>query len=121
MPRKPVQLKFPPVVGTERIIVERIIDGDTVLFSYITESPFTARLNGIDAPETKGKTKSLGLAAMNYLKSILPVGASVEADLHDLDKYGRLLIVPKTAMGKSICDMMVSAGHAKPYDGKGPR
>lgn len=113
-----------------------IHDGDTVrvdielgLKFQVHDEPI--RLNGIDAPELTGTTKVAGLAARDYLISLLISGDVVLQTVKDeRDKYGRLLgvfLVRSTAQNAAWCPpaegwcdanaQMIKAGHAVAYFG----
>lgn len=100
-----------------RIIVTRVIDGDTIVGQFYkmildVEVKFEVhfRFFGIDAPEKVGATKEAGLAAMDYLKQRIE-GKRVKLKLHGKDKYGRWL---STVLyeGQNMNDELVSSGHA---------
>lgn len=104
--------------------VIKVYDGDTLtIASYlpIPDSPlyrFSVRLNGIDTPEIKGKTKAekdLAVVARNALSDLV-LGKMVELKNISNEKYGRIL-----------CDMylgelhvnawMIDHNYAIKYDG----
>lgn len=115
----------------QNFTIHRVKDGDTFVASidlgfrchFVKE---TFRLAGIDAPETKGKTKVAGLAARDYLADLLaahPLFAIQPVGI-ERDKYGRILadILLATDMGHTgpttIQTLMVNAGHAQWKDYK---
>lgn len=108
-------LVFPPEKGEALILTADVIDGDTVRLYFLVEA--TARLDGINAPEKRTKA---GKAARDYLAGLLPK-APTRAVLKGREKYGRLLVRLDDAGGRDVSKLMIDAGHAKAWDGKGPR
>ena len=112
--------------------VIEIMDGDTLRIDLdmgmcIRQYPKVFRLSGINTPEsrtTNMEEKKKGLAAKNYLQFLAPVGSyiMIVTDKDLSDKYGRIFgkayIAPNSP---SINDIMVQAGHAKYWDGKGEK
>jgi len=111
--------------------VVRVIDGDTVVlnidlgFNTIIRDEHV-RLYGIDAPESRTRDlaeKEKGLAAKDFLKSILSPGDVVtfRSDRYDsTGKYGRSLGTILKTVGDQVIDvnqLMISEGHAVPYFG----
>lgn len=109
---EPAPLRFPPEAGCHRVLVLRAVDGDTVHFAWLCED--TARLYGINAPETRGATKPAGLAAKAFLASLLE-REPMTAEILGREKYGRALLRLRTAGGKDVSELLIDAGHAKPY------
>lgn len=114
---KPKALQFPPRDGTHLILCDRAIDGDTIVFYWLIED--RGRLWGINAPELHGDDTAAGAAARLYLGSKLPL-KPVKAHV-GREKYGRALVDIILDDGQSLSKMMVEAGHAKTWDGKGAR
>lgn len=92
--------------------VVKVYDGDTLtIASYlpIENSPlyrFSVRLNGIDTPEIKGKSKAekdLAVAARNALSDLV-LGKMVELRNISNEKYGRIL-----------CDMYLGDLHVNAW------
>jgi micrococcal nuclease len=108
-------------------IARQAYDGDTIRLDIdlgfgIWRHNEPIRLLGIDAPELG---TPLGPAARDYLRDKLPIGAPlvIQTAKDKSDKYGRLLgvIWPGTApIGASVNELLIHAGHARPYTG-GPR
>jgi endonuclease YncB( thermonuclease family) len=125
-------------------IVLDIVDGDTAKFAVRlrkrkgknTDLGFhvmyegdwlvvheTMRFFGINAPE---HATPAGDAATAYLKTILPVGATVSVTTvpsggqDKTEKFGRFLATV-IYDSKNINDDMVASGHASLWDGHGPR
>lgn len=114
----PKALAFPPRSGTCLVLPVEAIDGDTVRFFWVIED--VARLNGINAPELHGDSAAAGQAAKRHLVGMLPA-CPIKAVVHGREKYGRALLDLYDADGQSLAARMIEAGHAKPWDGKGPR
>lgn len=117
-----------------RATVLHVVDGDTLDLSVSLgfDMAFKARfrLTGINTPESYGPDAcDEGRAAKQFLISTLPVGAAVvvKTTKDKKEKYGRFLaeVYPLDAKGEvlsqSVNALMVEKGHAKFYDGRGPR
>jgi micrococcal nuclease len=101
----------------------RVIDGDTIdvdidLGFDVWLKRQRIRLAGIDAPESRTRNKAekvLGLAAKARLTEL----CSEEMQLESLGtgKYGRILGIPKTSDGTSMCQILIDEGHAVEYSG----
>lgn len=108
-----------------RATVFRIVDGDTVdvdvdLGFNIWMHQQRVRLSNYDAPETRTKDldeKRRGIAAKEFLETLLPVGSEVILDSREFKdergKYGRIIGNFFTVEGVSVRDMMIRAGHEK--------
>lgn len=77
------------------------------------------RLNRINAPELKGPERTKGLAARDYLHTMIPVGSKIQIqtikDTQSRDKqekYGRYLVEIDSDKG-NINDLLVHAGFAE--------
>lgn len=115
--------------------VKRFVDGDGLIAEhYITKKEFEIRLYGIDAPEMNYCNKikkdekelhipaalliKLGYLSFEFLKRKVSIGESctlIQEENNLLDKYGRslgYLILPN---GKSLNEIMIKKGFAKPY------
>lgn len=102
----------------ENVEVTKIVDGDTidVMIDLGFDSWKKARIRffGINAPETKGEEKLLGLESKEYLTSLIPVGSIIKLETLGLDKYGRWLgVILKDEL--NINEHMVSKGKATEY------
>jgi len=80
-----------PTTQGERFVVERVIDGDTI----ILENEEKIRLIGIDAPElhkTKGRSSCFGAESKTILTELVE-GKTITLmrDKTNRDRYGRLL------------------------------
>jgi len=104
-------------------ILERIIDGDTIVVSLdLGFSCFlkkqTIRLAGIDTPESRTRNleeKALGKKASARLEELC-VG-SFKIQSLGKGKYGRILAIPYTEDNQDICQILKDEGHAVEYWG----
>jgi micrococcal nuclease len=104
--------------------VIKIYDGDTITIAGylpIQNSPlyrFSVRLNGIDTPEIKGKTraeKDLALIAKNALSEFI-FGKIVELRNISNEKYGRILA--DVYIGEiHVNEWMITNNYAVKYNG----
>lgn len=78
---------------------------------------FRCRIYGINAPELKTPE---GKAALAYLLTILPVGASVHVTSHGWDKFGGRFDGSIMYDVLDIGQEMLDTGHAVPMTGKAP-
>ncbi len=98
-------------------VVERVVDGDTVVLD-LGASEETARLIGVDTPETNHPTvgaECYGREASAHLERLLPGGTRVrvERDVEARDRYGRLLVyVHRADDGLFVNEAMVAEGFA---------
>lgn len=94
----------------------RVVDGDTIDlevdlgFSVCIRERF--RLNRINAPEVRGSEKELGLAAGEWLESVLVNPLKIKTIRDKKEKFGRYLVEIYDSQGQCINDLMVHAGHA---------
>ena len=103
--------------------LERIVDGDT--FDCSLDLGFDVklhkqrvRLHGIDTPESRTRDlaeKKLGLAAKERLKELCKGKFKIKS--LGKGKYGRILGIPYTEDGQSICQMLIDEKHAVEYWG----
>lgn len=103
-----------PEHGPQALFVIGAVDGDTLSCAYLV--PVTVRVNGINAPEIR---TAPGRQAKMFLSAMID-GKLVAATLHGREKYGRLL-ADIHVNGRPLSDVMIEAGHAKPWDGRGER
>ncbi len=106
-----------------KAVLVRVIDGDTIdvdidLGFDVWLKKQRIRLAGIDSPECRTRNKfekALGLAAKERLIEL----CSAEMQIESLGKgkYGRILGIPKTADGTSMCQILIDEGHAVEYWG----
>lgn len=99
------------------IVVNRVIDGDTVVVQLGNRSEHV-RLIGIDTPETHGKgglRECYGQEATADTKRLLPPGTKLHLtrDREERDKYGRLLAYVYRAQDNTFINLeLVKDGSA---------
>lgn len=111
------------------IKVLSVVDGDTLKISYKGQKE-SIRLIGVDAPEStiNKKTKrdakrsgqsietiiAMGKRATKYVKSLVKPGdeITIELDVQERDRYGRLLGYVYLSDGKMLNEEIVKAGYA---------
>jgi micrococcal nuclease len=107
----------------ERMIVHKVVDGDTVQLTYPNESYYyVTRIIGINAPESvkpNSPVQCYGPEASARLKELLPVGSIVYAsrDVSDVDQYGRRLRniwIKDASTGEAflVSEILVLGGYA---------
>jgi endonuclease YncB( thermonuclease family) len=105
--------------------IVRVVDGDSlevdVDLGFRMTCRMPLRLAHVDAPE-RGTTA--GKAARAWLSELLdPIRFGMPLLVRTYkpyDKYGRWLAEVILPSGESVAELMVTAGHAVPYEG-GPR
>jgi len=123
-----------------RLIIRRVIDGDTVVGDLDLGLEFwqhnqSIRLLGINTPERKGETRAAGDAAKLHLLNLLAnlaikvdqsIGTTpayeviVQTKLDKQEKFGRLLGTlygrdPKLGTAVNLNERMLADGHAVPF------
>ena len=104
-------------------ILDRVIDGDTIdvtldLGFDVMLHKQRVRLAGIDTPESRTRNleeKALGLKAKERLTELCVDSFKIQS--LGKGKYGRILGIPFTEDGKSICQLLIEEGHAVEYWG----
>jgi micrococcal nuclease len=108
---------------TYKAIVQRIVDGDTIIVDidlgfgvWLREQ--SVRLAKINAPEIRGAAREAGLVSKDFLsKLILNKWVQIRTEKGD-DKYGRWLATVLIEEDKNLIDInskMVAEGHAVKY------
>lgn len=123
-------LFFPAVSQAQSLYdyrVIRVLDGDTVEI----DAPFLPielkqvlklRIIEVDTPE-KGslakcqKEAELALAATRFAQRVVASATRHQVKLVGWDKYGGRVLGDLYLDGKSLKDMLLKTGHARPYDG----
>lgn len=123
-------LLFPAVSQAQSLYdfrVIRVLDGDTVEI----DAPFLPielkqvlklRIIEVDTPE-KGslakcqKEAELALAATRFTQRVVASSTKHQIKLVSWDKYGGRVLGDLYLDGKSLKDMLLKTGHARPYDG----
>lgn len=106
----------PTAASGPNAVVVRPVDGDTVVVA-IGGTEESARLIGIDTPETKRPdtpVECFGPEASDRLAALLPPGTAVRVELDEepRDRYGRLLVYLTRDDGAFINEVMVREGLA---------
>jgi micrococcal nuclease len=105
-----------------------VIDGDTLKVHLpglpMELQPVKVRVRGIDTPELKGKCASEKVAAKKagaFTRNVVERANTAKRPIHfsriDWDKYGGRIDADVLVDGRSLADILVSAGLAKRYDG----
>jgi len=118
-----------PIYARQKTTVTRIIDGDVIQIIYGGVEK-RVRLIGIDAPESRIDRKALkdagmsdhdidaivemGAKAKAYVNSLIKRGVfiTIEFDIKEKDRYGRLLCYVYLSNGKMLNEEIVKAGYA---------
>jgi micrococcal nuclease len=113
----------------QKTTVTRIIDGDTIQVLYGGMKK-RIRLIGIDTPESRVNKKAkndakrsgqdvetiiaMGKRATEYVGSLVNTGdtITIEIDVQEMDRYGRLLGYVYLSNGKMLNEEIVKAGYA---------
>ena len=112
---------FGPYAG----VVDSVHDGDTVNVKLDVGFDLTVytriRVNGINAPELNTPE---GKAARDFAQSLLKPGDAVRVVSFGWDKFGGRIdasIAYDLAAPQDFAAVMIASGHAKQWDGTGPR
>ncbi|MCZ6749535.1 MAG: thermonuclease family protein [SAR324 cluster bacterium] len=107
-------------------------DGDTCTFDILEDHPILGRLTfravsvriqGLDAPERRGRCdaeKRLAAEARRFLLDLIAKAGRVDLRVAGRDKYGRLLATV-IVDGADAAPRLIDAGLARAYTGRGPR
>ena len=81
------------VIDKVSAVVEKVVDGDTAWFMLEDGAREKVRFIGVDTPESTTQHEPFGTEAAAFTTSILAVGrpVSLELDVDERDRYGRLL------------------------------
>ena len=102
--------------------IVKVYDGDTctILFKWKNQNIKTScRIIGIDTPELRTKNlkeKELGYKAKEFLEGLI-FEEVLKVKFGKDGKFGRPLVEIFLHNGRSVADIMISTGHAKPYFG----
>jgi len=110
---------FGPYRGT----VDLVHDGDTVYVKLDVGFDLMVytriRVDGINAPEL---STPAGKTARDFARTLLAPGDPVQVVSYGWDKYGgRIDGSVQLPDGRDFAQVMLDTGHAKPYDGRGPK
>ena len=108
-----------------RATVIQITDGDTLVadvqLGFRVAATITLRLAGINCPEVVGPTRAEGLAAKEFVRTLLPPGTPIRIVTYKdrKEKYGRYLadVYFANAMREEtlLNTLLVETGHAAPF------
>lgn len=111
-----------PVAAGREMVVRRVVDGDTVKLAAVAGGGIvTARLLGIDTPETKDPRKNVGCwgpQASAWATSVLAgqhVRMRTDPTQDSRDKYGRALVYLTLPSGTDYSVEAARRGMAKYY------
>lgn len=117
------------MAGPYRAEAIRVVDGDTfearLRIWFNQEVSVLIRLEGVDAPELKGRCPQetrLAQEARDALIAILASGVVSVRDLH-ADKYNgravaRALVTDGSGFDDDVGALLMAGGYARPYDGR---
>mgnify|MGYP001034330238 CR=1 FL=1 len=116
--------KRPPYGLCLPVIVDRVIDGDTIAVQFRKGGlRWRIRLRGVNCPEVKGQHKAHGLAAKEYVKRLLVEKAETLAvhieppddpdELLNMTTFNRLVGEIWLDNDTKLSDVLVASGHAK--------
>lgn len=117
-----------PVGATYDANILRASDGDTV----VIEAPWVpapikkeiaVRVYGVDTPEKSFRAKcpaedAKGQAASAFTKDAIAKAAKKQWVLYDWDKFGGRVLGDIILDGKSLREMLIANGFARPYFGE---
>ncbi len=97
--------------------VTSVVDGDTLKIDF-NGTETKVRLIGVDTPESvhpdKTKNTNYGKIASNYTKSLIEgKNITLEFDVSETDKYGRLLAYVYLENGEMLNEKLVKEGYAQ--------
>jgi endonuclease YncB( thermonuclease family) len=109
-------------------ILTRVVDGDTVAFqaNFLPEplkKELSIRVFGVDTPEKGHRAMcsseaAKGEAASAFTKAAVNASTKRQVILMDWDKYGGRVLGDVILDGKSLRQMLITAGHAREYYGE---
>lgn len=104
--------------------VVKVIDGDTLAVRARIwlgqDVTIRVRLSGIDAPELRAKCqdeKERAEAAKAYLRAMVGEGSVTLSEIHYGKFAGRVMARVRNAGGEDLSQALVTAHHARPYEG----
>lgn len=110
---------FSALAETIEGVVLSIHDGDTLKVKTAEyDKPKSVRLRGVDTPEISFRGESQGevaFAARDYLRSLIPIGASVKVDLGKVATTHSRLLGKVFYQGQDIGLLLIAEGLAAPY------
>lgn len=106
-------------------LVVRVVDGDTIKVQLVGEMPElfreeSVRLRHCDTPEkhdSRPDMAELARRATDYTATRLAPGARITLREVGFDKYGGRLLADVAVDGGNLCQALIEAGLAHPYEG----
>ena len=102
----------------DRVVVDRVSDGDTLRVLMPDGTEEYVRLLGIDTPEVYPRPECGGPQASRAMRRLAPVGSRVvivsDPSQGDRDRYGRLLRYVQRS-GRDVGKAQVTSGMAQVY------
>jgi endonuclease YncB( thermonuclease family) len=108
--------------------ITRIIDGDTVAFraDFLPDplkKELSIRVYGVDTPEKGFRAKCekegrMGTEATKFTFNLLKNATRTQIVIMDWDKYGGRVLGDILIDGKSLREMLIEKGYARPYFGE---
>lgn len=108
--------------------ITRVIDGDTVAFQADwlpdpLKKELSIRVYGVDTPEKGHRAKcpsedTRGRAATEFTKQAILAAKKRQIVLREWDKYGGRVLGDVMLDGKSLREMLITRGFARPYFGE---
>jgi micrococcal nuclease len=108
--------------------VTRVIDGDTVEIAVGFLPPplppkLSIRVLGVDTPEKAPRAlcdaeAKRALAASAFTKQAISDAKEIDIQIKSWDKYGGRVLGYVILDGKSLTDLLIENGHARPYKGE---
>lgn len=106
--RGPVLAQTNTQTNTLRVVVDRVIDGDTFAILGLDR---TIRIWGLDAPE---RGRRGGAEATSALRGLI-AGQSLTCRVRDIDRYRRIVGQCALPDGRDIAAQMIATGVAREY------
>lgn len=107
------------LVEAERVRLNRVVDGDTLVVDLADGSTARVRLIGIDAPETHRGTECFGPEATATMAELVapgdPLTLWIDPTQDQVDRYDRLLRFATTTAGADLGHQMLLRGVAEVY------
>lgn len=116
-----------PVGVTYDAKVLRASDGDTVVVEALwvpapIKKEVAVRIFGVDTPEKGFRAKCSaedvkGQAASAFTKKLIAEAKTIQYVLYDWDKFGGRVLGDLLIDGKSLRELLIANGYARPYFG----
>lgn len=116
-----------PVGVTYDAKVLRASDGDTVVVEALwvpapIKKEVAIRIFGVDTPEKGFRAKCSaedvkGQAASAFTKKLIAEAKTIQYVLYDWDKFGGRVLGDLLIDGKSLRELLIANGYARPYFG----